>query len=177
MSAINQRDEEDDLMKLSELTISSSTPMEDFVKGKPSPMDDHPLNQHRERKKDEAYRKYLEKQKGRKGSIDKTAVALEIVRLAKDLISEIEKPVILSVFSFEDADGKFYPEGSYPMRDRKSALSHAGEYVREGYDVVVWQGDTLIAYGGRFNEMTAMRHGTGTVNRLTKRDSPVKNIL
>jgi hypothetical protein len=105
-----------------------------------------------------------------------TVIASELVRIAKTLISELEKPVIVSVFSFEPEDGKFYSEGSHPMRDRRSALSHAGEYVREGYDVVVWQGDTLIAYGGRFNEQTAMRHGTGTVNRLTKTDLSVRRI-
>jgi hypothetical protein len=106
---------EQDAEKVSELTISSSTPLKDFVKGKPSPMDDHPFNQHMQRKKDKAYQKYLEKQKGKKSSVNKAAVAQELVKVAR----------LLSAVPRED-----YPEGLHEEVNIRLKLDpETGKYM------------------------------------------------
>jgi len=102
-------------------------------------------------------------------------IAKSIMKLAKALVGqELPSNVMVGVHSFED--GKFYPEGRYPFGDESKAISAAKNYLKEGYDVVVWQGDSLLAYGGKFNQKSAMKSGTGTVNRLTKTAPKVKVI-
>lgn len=89
-------------------------------------------------------------------------------------VNAADDTTFVTAFSFED--GKFWSEGRHAMRNEEGAFRYAGQLVKEGYDVVVWSGDVLLGYGGRFDEKTAMREGTGTVNRLTKTADRVRTI-
>lgn len=104
--------------------------------------------------------------------MDNQKIARELVAMAKEITSADDK-IWLTVLSEEG--GKYWSEGKYSHRSVGDALSDAKRYLREGYSVVVWQGDFLLGYGN-ITEKMAMRYGTGTVNRLTKRVKSVKRI-
>jgi len=82
--------------------------------------------------------------------------------------------VLMTVLS-ED-DGKWWSEGTYNYWSPDKAFGDAKRYVRAGYAVVIWKGDTLLGYGGGIDESAAMRYGTGTIKRLTKKDSRVRLV-
>lgn len=98
--------------------------------------------------------------------------AQDLVRLAKSLMAYDD--IRVSIFSFEG--GKPYSEGGYFYSDDSSALRAAHRYLDEGYDVVVCQGDTLIGFSENFDTLSAMKYGTGTINRLTKQRSRVMRL-
>ena len=107
--------------------------------------------------------------------MNRIVVARELVKLAKSLMGLGEGNVFVSVFSFDD--GKPYSEGRYMFSNEPAALRAAKDYMGEGYDVVVWQGDTLIAFSvSHFTTLAAMKYGTGTVNRLTKERDHVMRL-
>lgn len=81
----------------------------------------------------------------------------------------------VTVFSYEEK--KYWVEGVYTFKDLEKAKKLAKGSIKEGYDVVVWSGDYLIGYGGpHMNEKDAMKNGTGTVNRLTKKYDSIEKL-
>lgn len=76
----------------------------------------------------------------------------------------------------EEENGKWFSAGRYTGSDFELSCDIAKEYIKEGdLAVVIFKDDTLLAYGGpKMNEKTAMRHGTGTVNRLTKKENTIQ---
>jgi hypothetical protein len=84
----------------------------------------------------------------------------------------------IAIQLLEEENNKFYAAGRYYFKNIKGAVDAATAYVKEGLEVVVFngegRGDVLLAYGGpKMNEKTAMRYGTGTVERLTKKAQKV----
>ena len=75
----------------------------------------------------------------------------------------------------EEENGKWFLAGRHVAYSIQEACDVAKVYIKEECAAVIFRDDTLLAYGGpKINEKTAMRHGTGTVNRLTKKDNPVQ---
>jgi hypothetical protein len=83
---------------------------------------------------------------------------------------------VRTVFLFSKEDGQFWLESKEAFSTLTTAIKSARDHFAEGYIVVVYQDDTLFAYGG-MTESDAMRHGTNTVNRLTKKAKNVEYIF
>jgi hypothetical protein len=81
---------------------------------------------------------------------------------------------VRTVFTKEDR--QLWLESKNAFCTLPAAIESAKNYFTYGYAVVVYQDDTLYAYGG-MTESDAMRHGTNTVNRLTKKAKNVEYIF
>lgn len=109
--------------------------------------------------------------------MNKRALAKEILKLAKSLVAE--DTFFVTLHEQDEDTHQWYPAGKYMYRDLSKAFKEAESFMRELSDhaVVIYSGDTLYGYGGRgMNQETAMKVGTGTINRLTKSDKRVRFI-
>lgn len=75
----------------------------------------------------------------------------------------------------EKENGKWYPAGKMIYNTKDKAIKEAKNFIKESDVAAVvftgpGRGDVLVAFGGKgMNEKDAMRYGTGTVERLTKK--------